>query len=345
MSKPGVIRTGPEGGRICSGTSADPVTRAMARAARLAVLRADMALRWETGEKLTAQWYLDRYSDLGEDTIVALVYEEFCLREEDDEHPVASEYLARYPGVSGSLQRVLEIHDLVGSGTPVTVSPSSLGDGVAASAAVLPDAGQTIGGFSLVEELGRGAFARVFLARERQLADRPVALKVSRRGSREPQTLARLQHTHIVPVYSHRIDTATGLHLLCMPYFGRVTLARVLADAEVQSATSGAAVARRSRPARARRRPVVSALDSPRGPREENVLPGDRLVGRAAGRGTSARPRPRRSPPRYQAVKRPGDSRRHAHAARFQPGARALFQGRFVEWRADPGRNHRLHAA
>ncbi len=209
--------------------------------ARLAVLRTDMALRWETGEKLTAQWYLERFSDLGEDTIVALVYEEFCLREEDDEHPKASEYLARYPGVSGSLRRVLEIHDLVGSGTPVTVSPNSPGDLTAA--AVLPDAGQTIGGFSLVEELGRGAFARVFLARERQLADRPVALKVSRRGSREPQTLARLQHTHIVPVYSHRVDTATGLHLLCMPYFGRLTLARVLADSEVQSATSGAAVA------------------------------------------------------------------------------------------------------
>ena len=64
---------------------------------RLALLRADMALRWETGEKVGAQWYLDRYSDLGEDTIVALVYEEFCLREEDDEHPEPAEYLARYP--------------------------------------------------------------------------------------------------------------------------------------------------------------------------------------------------------------------------------------------------------
>ena len=58
---------------------------------------------------------------------------------------------------------------------------------------------------------------------------------MTRRGSREPQTLARLQHTHIVPVHSHRIDAATGLHLLCMPYFGRVTLARILADPEVQA--------------------------------------------------------------------------------------------------------------
>jgi eukaryotic-like serine/threonine-protein kinase len=211
--------------------------------ARLALLRADMGLRWETGERVSAQWYLDRYSDLGEDTIVALIYEEYCLREEVDEHPTVAEYLARYPGVSRSLERVLQIHDLVGSGTPVTVSPNSTGDPAREGGTVFPEAGQTIGGFYLVEELGRGAFARVFLARERHLADRPVALKVSRRGSREPQTLARLQHTHIVPVYSHQADAATGLHLLCMPYFGRVTLARVLEDSEVQSATSGQDVA------------------------------------------------------------------------------------------------------
>jgi eukaryotic-like serine/threonine-protein kinase len=153
--------------------------------ARLALLRADMTLRWETGERIGAQWYLDRYPDLGEDTIVALVYEEFCLREEDDEHPDAAEYLSRYPQIAGPLSRVLQIHDLVGSGTPGSGSTASIGDGTASSEAIFPEAGQTIGGFSLVEELGRGAFARVFLARERQLADRPVALKVTRRGSCE----------------------------------------------------------------------------------------------------------------------------------------------------------------
>ena len=103
-----------------------------------------------------------------------------------------------------------------------------------------PRPGQTIAGFRLVEELGRGAFARVFLAEERQLADRPVALKVARTGSREPQTLARLQHTHIVPVHSYRTDPATGLHLLCMPYFGRVTLLAGPADPAIRSARTGA---------------------------------------------------------------------------------------------------------
>src|SRR5205085_7868804 len=104
----------------------------------------------------------------------------------------------------------------------------------------LPEVGQTIAGFRLVEELGRGAFARVYRAEERQLADRPVALKVTRTGSREPQMLARLQHTHIVPVHSYRTDPATGLHLLCMPYLGRVTLAQVLADPALRDARSGA---------------------------------------------------------------------------------------------------------
>ena len=209
--------------------------------ARLALLRADLTLRWESGEKVGAQWYLDRYADLSEDTIVALIYEEYCLREEDQEDPEPAEFLARFSRVADPLRRVLEIHQLVGSGSTAT---GLIADGGTseAPAGAFPEAGETIAGFHLVEELGRGAFARVFLARERQLADRPVALKVSRRGSREPQTLARLQHTHIVPVHSHRIDRATGLHLLCMPYFGRTTLAQVLLKCLAQKDRSGSAL-------------------------------------------------------------------------------------------------------
>ena len=56
-----------------------------------------MSLRWDAGEKVDAQWYLDRYPGLGEDTIVALIYEEFCLKEEDQENPDPAEFLARYP--------------------------------------------------------------------------------------------------------------------------------------------------------------------------------------------------------------------------------------------------------
>ncbi|MBV8488263.1 MAG: tetratricopeptide repeat protein, partial [Planctomycetaceae bacterium] len=42
---------------------------------------------------------------------------------------------------------------------------------------------------------------------------------------------------------SHRVDPATGLHLLCMPYFGRITLAQVLAEIrQEQQVLCGAAL-------------------------------------------------------------------------------------------------------
>lgn len=89
----------------------------------------------------------------------------------------------------------------------------------------MPEVGQEFLGFKLVRELGRGAFARVFLARQCDLADRPVVLKVSADTARESLMLAQLQHANIVPIYSvHRVGR---LQALCMPYLGPDTLADV----------------------------------------------------------------------------------------------------------------------
>ena len=205
-----------------------------APAARLALLRAELNLRWDDGEPVRVEEYFDRFPGLDAETMVALCYEEFCRREEDGQPPFSAEYDERFPDLADRLRRVFDIHELVGnaSSTDLHIPGPDL--------TPFPEARQTIAGFHLVEELGRGSFARVFLAQERQLADRPVALKVARTGSREPQTLARLQHTHIVPVHSYRTDPVTGLHLLCMPYFGRVTLARLLVDPSAKASRSGA---------------------------------------------------------------------------------------------------------
>ena len=92
----------------------------------------------------------------------------------------------------------------------------------------LPHAGDEIAGFRIIRELGRGAFARVYLAEEIHLGRRLVAIKVSRPEGEEPQILARLQHAHIVPVHSVYDDPETGLRVLCMPYFGGANLAQVL---------------------------------------------------------------------------------------------------------------------
>ena len=136
----------------------------------LAVLRSDLALRWGKGDRVTAGWYLDRFPNLAEDAQVALVYEEFCLREEDGEEIELASFFTRYEALAEPLRRVLDIHRLVGSAggststlfpqSSVSVCPATAGHG---SRVPFPEAGETIGGFFLVEELGRGAFARVFL--------------------------------------------------------------------------------------------------------------------------------------------------------------------------------------
>jgi serine/threonine protein kinase/tetratricopeptide (TPR) repeat protein len=95
-----------------------------------------------------------------------------------------------------------------------------------------PAVGTKFLGFNLIEELGRGAFGRVYLAEQGDLAARRVALKVARDMANESQTLAQLQHTNIVPIYSfHRVGT---FQAVCMPYFGRVTLADVLRNVNSQ---------------------------------------------------------------------------------------------------------------
>ena len=225
----------------------------------LALLRVDMFGRRRAGAAIHVETYLDEHPNLDEDARVALIYEEFCLREEEGDAPTPPEYYERFPTLENRLRRILAIHGLVGD-LPSTASHMS-----ETPAVPFPEAGQTIAGFHLVEELGRGSFARVYLAHERQLADRPVALKVSRTASREPQTLARLQHTNIVPVHSCRVDPATGLHLLCMPFFGRVTLSTLLADEAVKRARAGAS--------------LVEALDR-HGPNDP--APAARSAGRAA---------------------------------------------------------------
>jgi serine/threonine protein kinase len=106
------------------------------------------------------------------------------------------------------------------------LSRSLAPDGTADESGVGLRAGDTFLGFELIEELGQGAFARVFLARQQSLAGRPVALKVTLRPTREAERLARLQHTNVVPVYS--VHNAPPVQVICMPYLGRRTIADVI---------------------------------------------------------------------------------------------------------------------
>ena len=86
--------------------------------------------------------------------------------------------------------------------------------------------GDRIDDYELLRELGKGGFATVFLARQVSLG-RQVALKVGPNRGREAQTLASLEHDHIVHVFSETILEARQSRLLCMQYVAGATLADV----------------------------------------------------------------------------------------------------------------------
>jgi serine/threonine protein kinase/Tfp pilus assembly protein PilF len=166
-------------------------------------------------EDLLPRWPGDARAD---PDVASLLFADYCERQRQGEPVSASDYEQRFPEHRDSLANLVRQHGVLHS------LGAASGDGVTLR---LPDVGEELFGFRLRHELGRGAFARVFLAEQGGLADRPVVLKISGIEGGEPQTLAQLQHTHIVPIYSVHEDPAAGLRAVCMPYFGGASLSRV----------------------------------------------------------------------------------------------------------------------
>ncbi len=188
---------------------------------RKRALLEELSQSWAAGapvrpEDLLARWPGDPQ---GDPDVASLVFEEWRRKRAQGQEPSREDLERRFPEQRDSLRSLLHQHDLLHSLGGSCPSDFSL---------ALPNLGDEVFGFRLRQELGRGAFARVFLGQQAQLAGRPVVLKISRAESSEPQTLAQLQHTNIVPIYSLHEDVQAGLRLVCMPYFGGASLAEVL---------------------------------------------------------------------------------------------------------------------
>jgi serine/threonine protein kinase len=91
--------------------------------------------------------------------------------------------------------------------------------------AMLP--GARVDDFEIVRMLGRGAFGHVYLARQLSL-DRLVALKVSANRGSEGRTMARLEHQHIVQVFSETVDKDFNQRLLCMQLVPGIGLEKLI---------------------------------------------------------------------------------------------------------------------
>jgi serine/threonine protein kinase/lipoprotein NlpI len=181
-------------------------------------------------EEVLPHWPTDPKDD---PDVASLLFEDFRQRCRRGEQPSIAEYQERFPEHKDSVASLFHHHDFLRS---VTGASECSGPPLA-----LPAVGDELFGFRLRQDLGSGAFARVFLAEQANLAGRLVVLKTSDTNGHEPQTLAQLQHTHIMPIHSVHEDVSAGLRAVCMPYFGGASLSRILQTlwAEATPPTSG----------------------------------------------------------------------------------------------------------
>jgi len=172
-----------------------------------------MATAWLLGKPVTAEEILAGNPGLGDEAAIRLIYEETCLRRESGQNVDTTEVVSRFPRWKNELEVLLGCDRLLRPFTRI---------------AVLPEVGEELGPFRLLVELGRGASGKTYLAAEPALADRLVVLKVISDDQEEHLSLARLQHTHIIPLFSEHSFPTRGLRALCMPYLGGTSLARIL---------------------------------------------------------------------------------------------------------------------
>jgi serine/threonine protein kinase/Flp pilus assembly protein TadD len=172
-----------------------------------------LASAWSRGERVRAEDLLACHPGLGDEAAIRLIYEEVCLRRESGEDLATTEVVNRFPRWKDELEVLLGCDRMLRPFTRVLLFPSP---------------GEDLGPFRLLAELGRGASGKTYLAAEPALLDRLVVLKVISDDQQEHLSLARLRHTHIIPLFSEQTFPERGYRALCMPYLGGTSLARIL---------------------------------------------------------------------------------------------------------------------
>jgi eukaryotic-like serine/threonine-protein kinase len=172
-----------------------------------------MAAAWARGEPVSAGELLAGHPELGDEAAIRLIYEEVCLRREAGQEIATTEIVTRFPRWKDELEVLL--------GCDRMLRPFS-------RVALFPEPGENLGPFRLLAELGRGASGKTYLAAEPSLSNRLVVLKVITDDQEEHLSLARLRHTHIIPLFSEQSWPERGLRALCMPYLGGASLTRIL---------------------------------------------------------------------------------------------------------------------
>lgn len=198
-----------------------PQSTAYRRVTLVELIKIDLELRWqERNLPKHVGDYLREFPELVEGGFPTdLVYEEYHIRKQCGFNVDPSEYAEQFP------EQAEELLNLLGVGNPY--KSTFVFGGAAARQLEEIEPGSELDDFDLLLRLGKGAFAQVFLARQRSM-QRLVALKVSADSGAEPQTLAQLDHDYIVRVFDQRLLPERKLRLLYMQYAAGGTLQSVI---------------------------------------------------------------------------------------------------------------------
>jgi serine/threonine protein kinase len=162
------------------------------------------------------------------------VVEQFLRQREAGGNPDRQRYLASFPDLAPLLRDYFAGADLFDRLAPA-LAPQAQATLPTASAAVLPP-GERVGGFELLEEVGRGGMGVVYKARQVGL-NRVVALKMILSGSHaspgelarfrsEAEAVARLNHPNVVQV--HEVGEVDGRPFFSMEFVAGGSLDRKL---------------------------------------------------------------------------------------------------------------------
>ncbi|MCE9526859.1 MAG: protein kinase, partial [Planctomycetales bacterium] len=176
--------------------------------------------RWRSGARPDAAGFLSANPEVRDRKSLAmdLIYEEYCLRHDSGEPLPPSTFCQKFPTYRQSIQRMLDVHQFLDAHP----------EGQEEKPWKWPEPGESVLGFKIIQKLGEGAIAKVYLAQQPDLGQRRVVVKISRNGATEAKLLGKLEHPGIVPIHSVHQDVTTGLTCICLPFLGTATLVDLL---------------------------------------------------------------------------------------------------------------------
>src|SRR5947208_4153407 len=137
----------------------------------LSTLVRDKIDAWHAGQTPDASRLLAEVPALrnAKSLVLDLALAEYSLRTAAGDQIAKSDFCDRFPAYRQSISKLLEVQEFLDQCPQFAINDASR----------WPLSGDDFLGFQVVEPLGRGGLARVFLARESALGNRQVVIKVS----------------------------------------------------------------------------------------------------------------------------------------------------------------------